>query len=62
MILMMLWSLAQEFRNPKKSDKAITGYWLNTSSGVRHNSNCQHYRTTKRGRPCGKSDGRAGGC
>jgi hypothetical protein len=55
-----------EFRNGGKkagsSDKAITGYWLNTSSGVRHNSNCRNYEKTKRGRPCGTTDGRPGGC
>lgn len=54
-----------EFRNGGKSNKtqaAITGHWLNTSSGVRHNSNCQHYKNTKRGKPCSKSEGRAGGC
>lgn len=54
-----------EFRNgktPKASEKAITGYWLNESSGVRHNSNCFNYENTKRGRSCKKNEGRAGGC
>ncbi len=35
-------------------------YWLNTSSGVRHNTSCEYYRNTKNGRACGASDGR--GC
>jgi hypothetical protein len=34
------------------------GYWLNTSSNVRHNSTCQHYRNTKRGRACGPNEGK----
>ena len=38
-----------------------TGYWLNTSSNVRHNSRCQHYKNTSKGRACGPSDGRACG-
>ncbi len=38
--------------------KAVTGYWLNTSSGTRHNSNCRYYENTKRGKPCGKAEGR----
>jgi hypothetical protein len=38
-----------------------TGYWLNTTSNVRHNSRCQHYKNTSKGRACGPSDGRACG-
>jgi micrococcal nuclease len=38
-----------------------SGYWLNTSSNVRHNSRCQHYKNTSKGRACGPSDGRACG-
>ena len=49
-------------KSPKTPDKAITGYWLNESSGVRHNSNCHNYKNTKRGRACRKDEGRAGGC
>lgn len=41
---------------------AVTGYWLNTSSGVRHNSNCSNYKNTKRGRSCTRDEGRPGGC
>lgn len=37
---------------------ASTGnYWLTTSSGVRHNSKCRYYKTSK-GRPCGPNEGR----
>jgi len=35
------------------------GYWLNTATGTRHNSGCQHYRNTKAGRECGPADGKA---
>ena len=49
-------------KSSKRSEKAITGYWLNESSGVRHNSNCHNYKNTKRGRACRKDEGRAGGC
>ena len=35
----------------------ITGYWLNTSSNKRHNSNCRNYRNTKRGKNCSKNAG-----
>jgi endonuclease YncB( thermonuclease family) len=43
------------------STPAGTGYWLNTSSGVRHNSGCENYGKTKRGRPCGPNEGKACG-
>jgi micrococcal nuclease len=33
-------------------------FWLNTSSGVRHNSRCEHFSKTKRGRFCSASDGK----
>jgi len=42
-----------------------TGYWLNTSSGVRHNETCEHYGKTSRGKYCdadqGKPCGMCGG-
>ena len=44
-----------------KSNKAIIGYWLNESSGVRHNSNCRYYENTKLGRACRKGEGKACG-
>ncbi len=36
----------------------ISGYWLNSSSNVRHNSGCKYYKNTKHGRACGPSDGK----
>jgi endonuclease YncB( thermonuclease family) len=45
-------------KSQSDSEKAITGYWLNTSSGSRHNSNCRYYEKTKRGKPCGEGDGK----
>lgn len=44
-----------------KKAAAVTGYWLNTSSNKRHNSNCRNYHNTKRGRPCGPYEGSACG-
>ena len=35
-----------------------TGFWLNTSSGVRHNAACKHFAKTKRGKYCDADDGR----
>lgn len=43
---------------PSQQQQQQTGYWLTTGSGVRHNSNCRYYMTTK-GRPCGPNEGRA---
>lgn len=42
-------------------DFAPSGFWLNTSSGVRHNPRCEHFGNTKRGRSCGPNEGRACG-
>jgi endonuclease YncB( thermonuclease family) len=36
-------------------------HWLNTSSGVRHNSGCRHFGKGKSGRSCGPDEGRACG-
>ena len=33
-------------------------YWLNTSSGVRHNQSCEHFQKTKTGRFCGPDEGK----
>ncbi len=41
---------------PKQSSGAV--YWLNTSSGVRHNEGCQYFMKTTRGRECSKDEGR----
>jgi len=36
-------------------------YWLNTSSNTRHNSTCEHYKKSRNGRACDKSEGKACG-
>ena len=36
-------------------------FWLNTSSGVRHNSECKQFRKTKSGRPSTSTEGKACG-
>jgi endonuclease YncB( thermonuclease family) len=33
-------------------------YWLNASSGVRHNRRCEHFGKTKKGRYCGANEGK----
>ncbi len=43
------------------SGEQPTGFWLNTSSGVRHNANCKSYCTTKRGYYCTADEGKACG-
>lgn len=44
-----------------RQQAAALSYWLNTSSGVRHNAGCRWYRNTKAGRDCGSNEGRACG-
>jgi hypothetical protein len=43
-------------RQPVKDD-----YWLNTSSGVRHNRSCEWFGKTAHGRVCGPDEGKACG-
>lgn len=53
---------AAEAARPRPIMPAMSGggsYWLNTNSGVRHNSSCQHYGNTQSGRYCGPGEGRA---
>ena len=48
----------------KKSGTPAAGngeYWLNTSSNTRHNSTCEHFKKSRNGRPCEKSEGKACG-
>lgn len=47
-------------RATKKKETSTGGYWLNTSSGVRHNRGCRWYGNTSKGRSCSSSEGR--GC
>lgn len=42
----------------KKPQEATGGHWLNSGSGVRHNSTCRWYGQTSRGRPCGPDEGK----
>ena len=37
---------------------ASAEYWLNMGNGVRHNSSCQWFRNTKRGRVCSPTEGK----
>jgi endonuclease YncB( thermonuclease family) len=52
-----------EFRARQKRDKGepATQFWLNTSSNVRHNQNCEHFRKSSRGRICSPNEGKACG-
>ena len=43
--------------NPEK-DREPTEYWLNSSTGVRHNKTCRHFMNTSKGRFCGPHEGR----
>ena len=59
------WDWRQTERERRQKSRSVsdvdTGYWLNTSTGVRHNPSCPNYRNTKRGRPCGADEGKACG-
>ena len=57
------WEWRQKQREKEKQARSDvdTGFWLNTTTGSRHNSSCPNYRNTKRGRPCGPGEGRACG-
>ena len=46
---------------PEFTPPADGKHWLNTTSGVRHNSECEQFGKTKRGRPCEPDEGRACG-
>lgn len=50
-----------EFRARQKREQGepSTRFWLNTSSNVRHNENCEHFRKGSKGRMCGPDEGRA---
>lgn len=51
-------SISSSAREPQTSTEQEGGYWITTSSGIRHNSGCRYYRNSK-GRPCGPNEGRA---
>ncbi len=44
-----------------KPQEASGGHWLNSSSGVRHNSSCKWFGNTSRGRACGPDEGKTCG-
>ncbi|MBU6238254.1 MAG: thermonuclease family protein [Planctomycetes bacterium] len=52
-----------EFRARQKREQGEppTLFWLNTSSNVRHNQNCEHFKRGKNGRMCSASEGKACG-
>ncbi|QDV30324.1 Thermonuclease precursor [Planctopirus ephydatiae] len=43
---------------PGEAKDQKLSYWLNTSSGVRHNERCEHFQKTKKGRLCGADEGK----
>ena len=50
-------------QSTRKPAEANAKYWLNTSSGARHNRSCKYFNNTKRGRIAGPNEGKAcGGC
>jgi len=63
------WEFRRTKRTPKKTTvitkspaPASAGqYWLNTSSGTRHNPSCKYFNNTMRGRSCGANEGTACG-
>jgi endonuclease YncB( thermonuclease family) len=58
------WDYRARHKTPQAGPKAEDSkamYWLNTSSGVRHNERCEHFQKTKKGRLCGPNDGKACG-
>lgn len=42
---------------PAPATTLSSGYWINSSSGKRHNKSCRWYGNTKNGRACGPNDG-----
>ncbi len=48
---------AEEAKRPMSSVEP-TGFWLNLSSGVRHNAECKHYGKTSRGKYCTADEGK----
>lgn len=48
-------------RQKKENGAPATQFWLNISSNVRHNQNCEHFKKSKKGRMCGPNEGKACG-
>jgi hypothetical protein len=57
------WEWRRIQREKQASDRQpVQGdYWLNTSSGVRHNRSCEWFGKTAHGRVCGAGEGKACG-
>ena len=58
------WEYRRGQRSSKSTRKPLEAnaqYWLNTSSGSRHNRSCKYYNNTKRGRIAGPNEGKACG-
>lgn len=45
----------------KKGESVPLGYWLNSTSNVRHNSTCRYYSNTSKGRKCNADEGKTCG-
>jgi len=45
--------------SPDTSQKVEKAFWINSSSGVRHNNKCRYFGKTKNGKYCGANEGRA---
>lgn len=52
-----------EYRARQKRERGepATRFWLNLTSNIRHNENCEHFRKGKIGRMCTPNEGRACG-
>ena len=56
------WDYRARQKRPEKIKTDPTAlYWLNTSSDVRHNERCEYFKQTKRGRLCGRNEGKVCG-
>jgi hypothetical protein len=50
---------AAESESATGEDPATATHWLNTKTGVRHNSKCRFFKKTRKGRMCGPNEGKA---
>jgi len=50
---------AAESESATDEDPAAATHWLNTTTGVRHNSKCRFFKKTRKGRMCGPNEGKA---
>jgi endonuclease YncB( thermonuclease family) len=56
------WDCRARQRTPEtRQPNSEALFWLNISSGVRHNERCEHFQNTKRGRLCTPDEGKACG-